>query len=160
MTIVDILWIGLVSAVLVTIAVRVTVALAYHWRHAEHVIRRTQAEAEWDAFMRDQPDIGSMILAEEQELAEWEPGRGPGEITTVTEDDALTAGWIAALPRWEEPARMADTGEIRSAHFIAGIAAELRRQDDDTAEYLSRFRSRCAEFRLGLARQLAASEGT
>lgn len=52
------------------------------------------------------------------------------------------------------PTRLADTGEIRDAHLLADVTAELRAQDDDTAAYLSRLRSDCLRYRLDVAAAL------
>lgn len=70
-------------------------------------------------------------------------------------------GSLAPRPSEERPGpvsappdpgtRLADTGDVRDAHMLADVLAELRRQDDDTAAYLSRLRSACAQYRLEVA---------
>jgi hypothetical protein len=56
---------------------------------------------------------------------------------------------VAALPG--QPERLADTGDIASAHLLAAITADLNAQDADTAEWLSRMRQECQEYRLRFA---------
>lgn len=156
------------AAILTTMIVYVAVStgqrLAYHWRRAAHVI----AAEEWPEL--PPVDFGAMSLGDEIEwrqqyggwsagacldLPDWpppdpDPGSGRPNLPDLPWEELL-----AEFPRWQEPTRLADTGDIRSAGLLAEISEACRTQDADAAEYLSRFRSECAQIRIGLAGELA-----
>ncbi len=81
------------------------------------------------------------------------PGREPF-VNNLPADWEGTPIQVLIGPR-AETERLADTGDIRGARLLAEVAADLRAQDDDTAEYLSRMRSDMAQYRLDLAAALS-----
>lgn len=94
--------------------------------------------------------------------AEWEheePGEWLPDEWSAEDDEAVTGEWLASLhePEPEPPAeeRLADTGDIRSAHFLAEVTAELNAQDAEVAEFLSKLRQECQQYRLDLAGALS-----
>jgi len=95
---------------------------------------------EWPAATRVPAAAGGEVVAD---------AGGTGTPAAGSEPSGVTGRPLAL-----EPSRLADTGDIASAHFLAEIDAELRAQDDDTAEYLSRLRSGCIEYRLEMARDM------
>lgn len=76
-----------------------------------------------------------------------------GTVTMIaTNDEPLSGPVPDSPPKGAGPLgfheRMADTGEIALAGLRAEFAAELRAQDDDAAEFISRQATAAAEFRL------------
>ena len=156
---------AILTTMIVYVAVTTGQRLAYHWRHAAHVI----AAEEWPE-LPPVADFGAMSLGDEIEwrqqygglsagacldLPDWpppdpDPGSGRPNLPDLPWEELLTE-----FPRWQEPTRLADTGDIRSAGLLAEITDACRVQDADAAEYLSRFRSECAQVRIELAAALA-----
>lgn len=68
-----------------------------------------------------------------------DPGPGDSSSASPGPDQVLTVNWeaVAEVQRQWDEARLADTGEIRDAHLLAEVAAELRAQDDDARAYCS-----------------------